>query len=283
MNAGGYRGRIAPTPTGYLHLGHARTFWIAWRRCREAGGELVFRTEDLDVSRCRDEYATAAVDDLRWWGLDWDEGPDVGGPHAPYAQRDRLGWYRDVWGQLQRAGVIYPSRHSRKDVETALAAPHEGENEPVFPASLRPAAGTLGELTEPGGINWRFRVPDGERIAFVDGRTGAFGGVAGEDFGDFVVWRKDGFPSYELAVVADDGAMGITEVVRGEDLRMSTLRQLLLYRALGWSPPEFYHCELVRDAQGERLAKRAGAESIRALRERGGRPEEWTRLWAREV
>ena len=267
-----YRGRLAPTPTGHLHLGHARTFWTAWQRARDRGGALVMRVEDLDAARCKSEYADAMLEDLRWLGIDWEEGPDVDGPFAPYVQHQRLGWYREVWRQLQSTGLIYPSHHSRKDVEAALQAPHEEDREQIFPASLRPIEGTGRDAAGPGPANWRFRVPDGDRIAFVDGAAGLTERIAGEDFGDFLVWRKDGFPSYELAVVADDHAMEITEVVRGDDLLTSTARQLLLYRALGWQPPEFYHCPLVTDDQGRRLAKRNADLSLRAMRERGVPP-----------
>ena len=269
-----YRGRIAPTPTGYLHLGHARTFWIAQERCRLAKGQLVFRNEDLDRDRCKPEFVDAMYEDLRWFGLTWEEGPDVGGAFGPYDQSLRLGWYLDVWRQLKEAGAIYPSPHSRKDVELALLAPHDDGEEPLFPVSLRPPDRTGLDTTEPGAVNWRFRVPDGELLSFIDGRVGLTQRVAGEDFGDFLVWRKDGWPAYELAVVADDHAMQITEVVRGEDLLTSTARQLLLYRALGWTPPAFFHCPLVRDEHGNRLAKRTHACALRTYREQGRTPEE---------
>lgn len=274
-----YRGRLAPTPTGYLHLGHARTFWTAFERARDHGGQLVYRNEDLDQARCRPEYASAALDDLRWLGLAWQEGPDVGGPHAPYDQSARLGFYESIWRRLHAAGAIYPSPHSRRDVEQALVAPHEGEDEPIFPVALRPSASEGRDAREPGPINWRFRVPDGEAISFLDERVGPITRVAGNDFGDFLVWRKDGFPSYELAVVADDHAMQITEVVRGEDLLTSTARQLLLYAALGWPSPGFYHCPLLRDSTGARLAKRSGALALRALREQGHTSDEVREMW----
>ncbi|MFP4540092.1 MAG: glutamate--tRNA ligase family protein [Opitutales bacterium] len=267
-----YRGRVAPTPTGYLHRGHARAFAVAWARARHAGGTLLYRDEDLDAARCQPALAAAAMEDLRWLGLDWEEGPDVGGPHAPYRQSGRRAWFHEVWGQLQATGAIYPSPHSRKDVAEALAAPHGGEGEAIFPVALRPPPGAGADATEAGEVNWRFRVPDGEAIAFVDACAGPQRFVAGEDFGDFLVWRRDGFPSYELAVVADDHAMGVTEVVRGADLLLSTARQLLLYRALGWAPPAWLHVPLVLGPDGRRLAKRAQSESLRALRERGVDP-----------
>ena len=268
-----YRGRIAPTPTGWLHLGHAQTFAIAWQRARAAGGALVYRTEDLDADRCRPAFADGALEDLRWLGLTWEEGPDLGGPHAPYTQSERLPWFREVWQALRATGQIYPSPHSRKDVAEALRAPHPEGAEPIFPVRLRPSPDATRYPLAPEGVNWRFRVPAGEVIRFEDGRRGPCAFEAGVDFGDFLVWRKDGFPSYEMAVVADDHAMGITEVVRGEDLLLSTARQLLLYRALGWTAPAWYHTALVRDASGRRLAKRHDALTLRTLRARGADPD----------
>jgi len=265
------RGRLAPTPTGLLHVGHARTFALAAERA--AGADLVMRIEDLDRDRCRAEFAAAALDDLRWLGLAWTEGPDVGGPHAPYEQSRRTAWFLEVWCRLEAAGVIYPSPHSRRDVEEAATAPHPAPGgEPVFPASLRPASRE--RAVAPGGVPWRFRVPDGRVIAFEDGRLGTVRRTAGVDFGDFIVWRRDDLAAYELAVVADDHAMGIEEVVRGEDLLTSTARQLLLYEALGWTPPRWFHAPLVVDAAGRRLAKRAGGLAIRDLRGQGLSPAE---------
>jgi glutamyl/glutaminyl-tRNA synthetase len=163
-------------------------------------------------------------------------------------------------------------------VLAALTAPHDDLDQPVFPPELRPAHAVGFEHTQPGEVNWRFRVPDGRTIVFPDGRLGQIRRTAGVDFGDFLVWRKDGFPSYELAVVSDDHAMRISEVVRGEDLLTSTARQLLLYEALAWQPPEFYHCPLIRDEAGARLAKRTAALSLRSLRQQGHTPEEIRQL-----
>lgn len=261
----GYRGRVAPTPTGYLHLGHAATFWIAAERCRQAHGTLVFRLEDLDPQRCRPEYAQASLDDLRWLGIVWQEGPDVGGPHIPYVQSERRPLYLQAWQDLREAGWIYPSRHSRKEISTL--APHE--EEPIFPVEWR-----NDESAERTGVNWRFRVPDHETISFLDGHFGPVEKTALRDFGDFQIWNRDDIPAYELAVVVDDIAMGITEVVRGADLLTSTARQLLLYRALKAKPPKFYHCPLVTDEQGQRLAKRQAALSLRAMRKAGRTPQE---------
>ncbi|MGB3612866.1 MAG: glutamate--tRNA ligase family protein, partial [Elainellaceae cyanobacterium] len=271
MSSKPYRGRLAPTPTGHLHLGHARTFWIAQQRATQFGGVLVVRIEDLDRDRCKPQYSADLLEDLTWFGFRWQEGPDVGGDFGPYNQSDRQSFYKTVWQHLNQTGVIYPSPHSRKDMARALSAPHEGDGEVIFPVRLRPK--TWAPVTEPGAVNWRFRVPGGETIKFVDQHLGPQAFTAGQDFGDFLVWRRDGFPSYELAVVADDGAMAVSEVVRGEDLLLSTAKQILLYRALGWDVPMFYHCLLVRDDAGRRLAKRDGARSLRSLRQRGATPE----------
>ncbi len=273
-----YRGRLAPTPTGHLHLGHGRTFWIAQQRAIQHAGQLILRNEDLDRDRCKPHFAVDMLEDLRWLGLRWDEGPDVGGPHSPYVQSQRLEYYRDIWRQLFAQGCIYPSPHSRRDVEQALRAPHDDEQEVIFPPELRPSQPTP-PCGSPGAVNWRFCVPDGRAISFIDQRLGPVTRNAGIEFGDFLVWRKDGFPSYELAVIADDHAMQISEVVRGEDLLTSTARQLLLYEAIGWQPPQFYHCPLMLDDQGKRLAKRSQSQSLRQLRANGCNPADLVRDW----
>jgi glutamyl-tRNA synthetase len=278
-------------------VGHARTFFAAAQRARDAGGTLVMRMEDLDPDRSRSAYAEAAMEDLRWLGIRWQEGPDLGGAFAPYEQSRRMAVYLAAWRTLLRRGFLYPCRCSRKDLETALAAPHErvspgapgpqslGKQEPlddelIYPGTCRPLPGvpshlpgtTANDAETPDGINWRFRVPDGEAVEFEDRNLGRQCFVAGEDFGDFVVWRRDGVPSYQLACVADDAAMGITEVVRGADLLKSTARQILLYRALGLRIPHWFHCRLVVDRNGRRLAKRHDSLSLRALRQRGLTP-----------
>jgi len=291
-----YRGRLAPSPTGYLHLGHARTFWTAQARARAAGGRLLLRDEDLDRARCRREFVEAMVEDLRWFGLAWDEGPDCGGPCAPYRQSGRMEFYRAALEKLRAGNFIYPCTCSRKDILAAVTAPHAGdEEEPIYPGTCR------GRLTERGSVtrstlsagpslepastaarrpaSLRFRVPDGEAIAFTDGNLGPQIFTAGKDFGDFIVWRHDDVPAYQLACVTDDAAMGITEVVRGADLLVSTVRQLLLYRALGLTPPAFFHCELLCDESGRRLAKRHDALSLRHFRQQGVAPEQLRRGW----
>ena len=267
-----YRGRIAPTPTGYLHAGHAATFAMAAERARKSAGTLILRIEDLDPLRCHEKYASAAIEDLEWLGISWQEGPNVGGPFAPYLQSQRRERYLAVWRQLRDGGYIYPCRRSRKDLSSVALAPHE--EEPVFPTEWRTPCEEALSWESPEGINWRFRVPDGETLAFCDENLGEQRRVASEDFGDFLIWNRDGIPAYELAVVVDDVAMGITEVVRGADLLTSTARQLLLYRALQSSPPAFFHCPLITDEQGIRLAKRHASLTLRTLRELGRKPAE---------
>jgi glutamyl-tRNA synthetase len=251
---------------------------------------LVLRNEDLDPARARDDFAAAMLEDLRWFGLAWLEGPDVGGPYAPYNQSGRRDHYLAAFERLRTGGAVYPCTCSRHDVQEAAGAPHEappGEawtpDEPIYPGTCRPensqskalARRSLGE----GRVNWRFRVPDGATLTFTDGHYGPQSATAGVHFGDFLVWRKDDTPAYQLACVVDDAAMHITEVVRGADLLLSTFRQLLLYHALGLTPPAFYHCPLLTDAHGGRLAKRHDALSLRALRAQSGTPEELRARW----
>lgn len=276
-----YRGRIAPSPTGLLHLGHARTFWTAFQRARSAGGVLVLRNEDLDTARCRPEFVSAMSEDLRWLGIEWQEGPDAGGPFAPYEQHQRRQLYVEAWRKLLLGGWIYPCTCSRKDLEQAASAPHDEADEVPYPGTCRskpfdtslwvgPCEARTGRAAP--AVSWRFRVPEGEVIRFDDVLQGPQCFIAGKDFSDFVLWRRDDVSSYQLACVADDDAMRITEVVRGADLLKSTARQLLLYRALGLRPPRWAHCDLLRDSAGERLAKRQDALSLRALRQRGVTP-----------
>lgn len=268
-----YRGRLAPSPTGHLHLGHARTFRIAAERARQAGGRLLMRMDDLDRDRCTPGFAAAALEDLAWLGLQWEEPVVV--------QSQRRPRYRRALETLHAAGFIFPCERSRRDVRETAGAPHEDDDEPVYPPEFRPSAGApLPPLGNVISTNWRFRVPDGETLAFTDGAAGPQSAVAGRDFGDFLVWRKDDLPSYQLACVADDIAMGITEVVRGADLIRSTFRQLLLFRALGATPPAYFHCELMRDDHGRRLAKRHDALSLRTLRAQGVTPAEILRKFS---
>ncbi len=302
LSAGLYRGRLAPSPTGDLHIGHARTFWAAFARALAANGTLVLRMEDLDPDRSRAIYAATALEDLRWLGICWHEGPDIGGPFAPYAQSQRHALYRAAWQKLLDGGYLYPCRCSRKDLAAALSAPHESgfadplDDEPVYPGTCRPAREAdscpkISAETAAPSAHWRFRVPEGEAIEFTDLNLGPQRFIAGKDFGDFVVMRRAaaersaatdprpwGVASYQLACVVDDAAMQITEVVRGADLLKSTARQILLNRALGYPDPAWFHCNLVVDQQGQRLAKRDDALSIRILRGRGLGPEQVLRL-----
>lgn len=276
-NTSTYRGRIAPSPTGFLHLGHARTFSTAQQRAREHGGTLILRNEDLDRARCKPEFVQAMYEDLRWFGFDWQEGPDCGGPFAPYDQSGRMMLYREIMARLIESGAVYPCTCSRKDIQTAVTAPHAADDEAIYPGTCR--GNRKSEITNRKS-SWRFRVPDGEAICFMDGNMGPQQFVAGKDFGDFVVWRHDDVPAYQLACVADDAAMQITEIVRGADLLVSTARQLLLFRALNLQPPAFFHCPLMTDEHGLRLAKRHEALSLRQLRGHGKAPEALRSGWS---
>jgi len=274
MPASPYRGRLAPSPTGLLHIGHACTFWTAYQRALEHDGTLVFRNEDLDPQRSKAKFVQAMMEDLRWLGINWQEGPDIGGPFAPYEQSRRREFYLAAWRRLRDGGFIYPCTCSRKDLANSATAPNEGDDEPLYPGRCREKIVEASRYEAPAGVNWRFRIPDGEEITFVDLHLGPQRFVAGNDFSDFVVWRRDDVPAYQLAVAADDAAMQITEVVRGADLLKSTARQLLLIRALGLRVSAYYHCDLVRDAAGMRLAKRHDALSLRKLREQGFSPQQ---------
>ncbi len=274
-----YRTRIAPTVSGLLHIGHARTFLAACARAREAGGRVVLRVDDIDFERCSKEYEEAAIADMKGAGIFWDEGPDVGGAFGPYRQSERMPVYEAAMGELAGRGFVYPSPHSRSEIKK-FARPCARKfdfcaAEPVFPPEFRPPAGARFEF--PGkcaGVNWRFRVPDGERVAFSDSLAGDMSFVCGEDFGDFLVWRRGGAPSYELASAVDDAQMRITEIVRGEDLLLSTARQILIWRALGLGVPGFRHCPLLRGDNGEKLSKtsmRGGGGSKWLMRASTGR------------
>jgi len=275
-----YRGRLAPSPTGYLHLGHARTFWVAQERARAAGGTLVLRNEDMDAKRFKLEFVNAMIEDLRWFGFAWQEGPDCGGPVGPYNQSERMPFYRAALEKLRAGGFIYPCACSRKDIQTAARAPHaDDEDGPIYPGTCRSKKTSTINSQPATRFSWRFRVPDGETSFFVDENFGPQSFLAGTDFGDFVVWRQDDVPAYQLTVVVDDAAMQITEVVRGADLLKSTARQLLLYHALGVPPPRFFHCPLMTDDAGVRLAKRHDALSLRQLRTTGATPESLRYGW----
>lgn len=269
------RGRFAPSPTGLLHVGNARTALAAWLSVRRQGGVLVLRVEDLDPPRSLPGAAAAILDDLRWLGLDWDEGPDVDGPFTPYNQSERLERYQAALDQLAAAGLLFPCTCSRAELRRLASAPNDPSEEGP-PYSGRCRGRELGPddlLVLPGRrLAIRFRVPPGE-VCFDDAVCGRRCQDVRQRVGDFVLRRADGLFAYQLAVVVDDVAMEIDEVVRGADLLESTARQCLLYQALGAAPPRFAHVPLVLGPAGERLAKRHGGSTIGSLRGAGKQPE----------
>src|SRR5512142_14390 len=267
------RGRFAPSPTGPLHLGNARTALLSWLAARAAGGAYLMRVEDLDTPRVRPGAEERILAGLRWLGLDWDEGPDVGGPFAPYRQSERAALYAGALARLRAAGAAYPCFCSRAEVAAAALAPHgPGDEGPRYPGTCRELPPAEVERRSRTRLPaWRFRVPAGS-VSFRDGVQGDQARDVAAETGDFVVARADGIPAYQLAVVVDDAAMGVTEVVRGDDLLSSTARQLLLYGALGLPAPRFAHVPLVNGGDGSRLAKRHGAPSLADLRDRGADP-----------
>jgi glutamyl-tRNA synthetase len=269
------RGRFAPSPTGALHLGNARTALLAWLHARAAGGAFVMRVEDLDFGRVRPGFMERQLDELRWLGLDWDEGPDVGGPYAPYVQSERGEGFGAALRRLAAQGRLFECECSRKDIAAAASAPHAGEEGPRYPGTCR-ARAVGPEVADPAGhargrAALRFRVEPGE-VCFDDLLQGRCCSDPAAEAGDFVVRRKDGVASYQLAVVVDDAAMEITHVVRGADLLSSTARQLLLFRALDLPAPVFMHVPLMLGPDGERLSKRHGAVSLGEMRDAGAEP-----------
>ncbi|MEM1041450.1 MAG: tRNA glutamyl-Q(34) synthetase GluQRS [Bacteroidota bacterium] len=268
------RGRFAPSPTGLLHVGSARTALAAWLSARSQGGQFVWRIEDLDPPRAVAGTAEAALDDLRWLGLDWDEGPDIDGPHAPYVQSERYALYEAALRQLAEAGRLFPCRRSRKDLRAIASAPHGASGSPPYPASLRPTGLAPGWFNRADGSDaaLRFLIAEGA-VTFEDYVQGTVSETVSETTGDFVLKRRDGLYAYQLAVVVDDLAMGITEVVRGADLLGSTARQVQLIEALGGARPAYAHLPLVLNAEGEKLSKRDEALALRSLRDRGVAPE----------
>ena len=255
------RGRYAPSPTGAMHLGNARTALLAWLDARRCGGAFVLRVEDLDGARVVAGAEARLLADLAWLGLDWDEGPDRGGPCGPYRQSERARLYDATVDRLLGAGQAFPCACSRADVARAATAPHAADDdEPRYPGRCRRlGAREVAERAAAQGRQPSVRY--------------AGGGASEPDVDDFVLRRADGVAAYQLAVVVDDIAMRITRVVRGDDLRRSTPRQLALYRALGAAPPEFVHVPLVLAPGGERLAKRTRPPSVDGLRERGLEPD----------
>jgi glutamyl-tRNA synthetase len=255
-----YRGRLAPSPTGGLHLGIARTALCAWLRARQSGGVLVMRVEDIDSPRVVAGSAESIMHDLRWLGIDWDEGPDLGGPHAPYLQSQRAEHYARAIAQLEARDRVYPCTCSRKEIAGLASAPH-GDLGPLYPGTCRDAAPA--RTDRPPALRFKH---EGAAPSFRDVLQGPYTEPV---IDDFVLRRGDGMVSYQLAVVVDDIAMGISEVVRGDDLMSSTPRQLALYAALGELAPSFLHVPLLLDLDGRRLSKRHGAPSIAEYRSAG--------------
>ncbi len=259
--------RLAPSPTGALHLGNARTFLVTWALARAQGWRIVLRIEDLDTPRVKPETIQETIDTLAWLGMDWDSGPII--------QSTDLSRALAAMRSLAQRGLAYPSPHTRGDLEasSSLSAPQEGVHEPIFPREWRPAPGPRDFDASPGE-NWRLALPDDACVTFQDLFCGMVTRDVARSVGDFVIWTKRGHPAYQLAVVVDDDAQGVTHVVRGDDLLDSAARQLLLMRALGIArEPVYAHLPLIRGEDGRRLAKRHGDTRIRAYRARGVRPE----------
>jgi len=267
------RGRLAPTPSGRMHLGNARTALLAWLQVRKANGSLVLRIEDIDRARSRREYEGQIMEDLRWLGLDWDEGPDLGGSFGPYRQSERLELYESALDKLMRNGRLYPCFCSRAQLQAIASAPHGLSSEgPAYPGLCRALSeAERAERARSKRPSLRFVMPERD-FRFADLAAGPQT-IAAPAGGDFIVRRADGMIAYQLAVVVDDAAMGITHVLRGADLLDSTPRQLALYEALGLKAPEFAHVPLMLGPDGARLAKRHGTVSVAELRERGIAPE----------
>jgi glutamyl/glutaminyl-tRNA synthetase len=264
-----YIGRYAPTPSGWLHKGHMATFSEARKRAIAHSGRILLRMEDIDPDRCKPEFEAGVLEDLEWLGLEWDLDPRSS--KGWVKQSDQIDVYRNILQSLVSEGHVYPCSRSRKEIREYPGLRYSKEGAPLFPNAWRSQWGDDISAID-FNRNWRFRVRDEATVSFCDGRLGQLHYRAGIDFGDFLVWSKTGFPSYELAVVVDDYLSKITEVVRGEDLLVSTARQLLIYESLGWSAPSFFHCPLVCDSDGKRLGKRYDSLSIRQLRNEGLSP-----------
>lgn len=260
-------GRFAPSPSGRMHLGNLLCALLAWLSAKSAGGRILLRIEDLDTARCKPEHAAQLEQDLLWLGLDWDEGGSRGGPYAPYDQSRRSELYRSALERLQEMGLVYPCFCTRAQL-MAASAPHREDGLMVYPGTCRDlTAAEQAEKSATRAPALRLRVPD-EMLSFTDGHMGPVTESLPLDCGDFLLRRSDGLFAYQLAVVVDDAAMGVTEVVRGADLLSSTPRQLLLYRLLGLTPPKFYHFPLLLDSSGRRLSKRDGDIGLEALQKR---------------
>ena len=261
------RGRFAPSPSGELHLGNAWTALLAWLQVRSQRGIMVLRMEDLDPERSHTAYATGIMRDLAWLGLDWDEGPDIGGPYSPYVQNERCQLYQEVLDKLICADLIYPCYCSRAEIQNAASAPHAGEGECIYPGTCRSNIGGQKNRFDGRKPALRLKVPD-QTLTFDDGVRGQVVQNLAKTTGDFIVRRSDGVHAYQLAVVVDDAMMRISHVLRGDDLLMSTPRQLFLYQTLKFTPPKFMHVPLLYSPDGRRLSKRQQHLTLAALRQR---------------
>ena len=256
-------GRFAPSPSGRIHLGNLLCCLLAWLSARQKGGKVVLRIEDLDTARCKRPYAEQMIEDLQWLGLTWDEGPGVGGPDGPYYQSERTALYEQALEKLERMGLVYPCYCTRAELHAA-SAPHRSDGQAVYPGTCRHLTAAEREKKTRAPAT-RLMVPD-ETWSFTDGHMGHYGENLLHECGDFLLRRSDGMFAYQLAVVVDDAAMGVTEVVRGSDLLSSTPRQLYLYDLLGLKAPEFIHFPLLLAPDGRRLSKRdadAGLDDLR--------------------
>jgi glutamyl-tRNA synthetase len=263
-------GRYAPSPSGPLHLGNLRTALLAWLQARLAGQPFILRMEDLDLPRIKAGSGEQILKELRWLGLDWDQGPGCGGPAAPYEQSARTPFYQQAFEQLLEQDLIYPCYCSRKDIQHAASAPHAHEYGSIYPGTCRdPEQRAEMKQRHPDKTAaWRYRVPT-RTIEFEDRIIGSVSQSLDREVGDFVIKRADGLFAYQLAVVVDDGMMGITDVVRGADLLDSSARQIELFEALGYPVPTFWHVPLMMDSSGARLSKRDGSDSLEVWRQQG--------------
>ena len=258
-------GRYAPSPTGRLHLGNLRTALLAWLQVRLEGGRFIIRMDDLDQPRVRPGARQQILEDLSWMGLDWDEGPDVGGENGPYLQSQRTRYYADAFHTLGKNGKIFACFCSRRDIALAVGAPHQTRQNPPYPgicrANLYPGRPGTAGLDAQGPLSWRYRVGD-RKIVFDDVLCGRQEQDLAGEVGDFVVKRKDGQFAYQLTTVVDDYFMGVSDVVRGVDLMASTPRQIALISDLGFHKPRFWHMPLVYDSRNRRMSKRDGSDSL---------------------
>ena len=260
-------GRFAPSPSGRIHLGNILCSLLAWLSARQKGGRVVLRIEDLDTARCPRRYGEQMAADLRWLGLTWDEGPGVGGPDGPYEQSLRTALYEQALEKLENMGLVYPCFCTRAELHAA-SAPHREDGQVLYAGTCRNL--TPEEVAEKAKLRapaLRLRVPE-EDWGFTDGHMGPYRENLARDCGDFLLRRSDGMFAYQLAVVVDDAAMGVTEVVRGSDLLDSTPRQLYLYHLLDLEPPAFFHGPLLLACDGRRLSKRNADAGLDDLQDR---------------